>query len=129
MTELQNFCKVQGLAMPRYEHHVNAAGFIVSIVHIGHALVGGRPGAHANALGAWGAYAYLIAFLAVAAPTWGNAENTGGPRGVDLVVCLDVSRSMLARDQAPSRLAVAQDAITDLAERARGDRIGLVRVA
>ena len=39
----------------------------VSIVHIGHALVGGRPGAHANALGAWGAYAYLIAFLAVAA--------------------------------------------------------------
>ena len=35
MTELQNFCKMQGLAMPRYEHHVNAAGFIVSIVHIG----------------------------------------------------------------------------------------------
>ena len=38
-------------------------------------------------------------------------------RGVDVLVCLDVSRSMLARDQAPSRLSAARREIRDLAQR------------
>jgi len=73
--------------------------------------------------------AVLLALGALAGPTWGNAVADGGQRGVDVVVCLDVSRSMLARDQAPSRLAAAQDAIAALADRAGGDRLALVLFA
>jgi Ca-activated chloride channel family protein len=47
-------------------------------------------------------------------------------RGVDILVCLDVSQSMLARDLPPSRLARARHEISALAERAAGDRLGLV---
>lgn len=68
----------------------------------------------------------FAAGLAVMQPAWGEGESRAQQRGVDVLVCLDVSRSMLARDQAPSRLLAAQRAIAELAERARGDRLGLV---
>jgi Ca-activated chloride channel family protein len=47
-------------------------------------------------------------------------------RGVDVVLCLDVSRSMLARDVAPARLVRAQREIRLLAEHTGGERLGLV---
>src|SRR5690606_36032526 len=53
----------------------------------------------------------------------------GVPRGLDLVVCLDLSRSMLSRDVAPSRLARARAEIRALAERVRGDRLALATFA
>ncbi len=68
----------------------------------------------------------LLAALAVAKPVWGDTAQSVEQRGVDIVVCLDVSRSMLARDQAPTRLAAAQREIRTLAERTRGDRLALV---
>jgi Ca-activated chloride channel family protein len=49
--------------------------------------------------------------------------------GLDLVVCLDVSRSMLARDVPPSRLLRARQELLALARRARGDRLALVAFA
>ncbi|MDA1260233.1 MAG: VWA domain-containing protein [Planctomycetota bacterium] len=49
--------------------------------------------------------------------------------GTEIVVCLDVSRSMLARDVAPSRLARAHAEIRALAEAAPTDRISLVAFA
>jgi Ca-activated chloride channel family protein len=45
---------------------------------------------------------------------------------LDLVVCLDTSRSMLARDLKPSRFERAKREIQDLLEVARGDRIALI---
>ena len=68
----------------------------------------------------------LAAGVAVMQPAWGEGESGAQQRGVDVLVCLDVSRSMLARDQAPSRLLAAHRAIAELADRARGDRLGLV---
>lgn len=48
-------------------------------------------------------------------------------RGLDLIVCLDTSRSMLARDLEPTRLARAlQDVRAVLPELSPGDRTGLV---
>lgn len=51
------------------------------------------------------------------------------PSGADLILCLDVSRSMLARDLAPSRLARAQAEIRALAEAAPADRLSLIAFA
>lgn len=66
----------------------------------------------------------LLALVAILGPVWGSAE--GDVQGADIVVCLDVSRSMLARDVDPDRLTRAKAEIKELAGRARGDRLGLV---
>ncbi len=71
----------------------------------------------------------LFATLAALQPTWGESTRPVEQRGVDVVVCLDVSRSMLARDVSPSRLAAAHAELAALAERAHGDRLGLVAFA
>ncbi len=68
----------------------------------------------------------LAALAAVPQPVWGESVRTLEQRGVDILVCLDVSRSMLARDQVPDRLTAAQREIRALADRVRGDRLGLV---
>ncbi len=68
----------------------------------------------------------LFAAVACLEPVWGAPTAGAEARGVDIVVCLDVSKSMLARDVAPTRLARAKAEIRALAERTRGDRIGLV---
>jgi Ca-activated chloride channel homolog len=67
--------------------------------------------------------------LALARPRWGYTEQETRASGLDIVVCLDVSRSMLAADAKPSRLARAKLAAFDLLEVARGDRVGLVAFA
>lgn len=76
----------------------------------------------------------LLAGLAVMQPAGGAAgggiqDGLPAPGALDLLVCLDVSRSMLARDLLPTRLARAQAEIRALAARARGDRLGLVAFA
>jgi Ca-activated chloride channel family protein len=72
------------------------------------------------------ATALLLALLAMLEPVWGETTREVERRGVDILVCLDVSQSMLARDLSPSRLARARNEIAALAERAAGDRLGLV---
>ncbi len=71
----------------------------------------------------------LMAVLAAAQPLWGRGATRTVRRGVDLVVCLDVSRSMLARDEAPNRLDAARREVRALAKATRGDRIALVAFA
>lgn len=68
--------------------------------------------------------AALLAGIALLQPVFGEAP--GEPAGPDVVVCLDVSRSMLARDVPPSRLALAQQELHELAADVRRGRIGLV---
>jgi Ca-activated chloride channel family protein len=70
-----------------------------------------------------------LALLALLHPVFGGEEATMERRGADVVVCLDVSRSMLARDLEPDRLARAKAEVRALAERARGDRMALVLFA
>lgn len=72
------------------------------------------------------AFALLLAFLAVMGPAVDTAAGDVDWRGVDVVLCLDVSRSMLAGDADPNRLGLAKREIRALAERAQGDRLGLV---
>lgn len=67
--------------------------------------------------------------LALAEPRWGFTWEEVERRGVDLVVALDVSDSMLVEDAGGgglSRLERARREIADLLDRLEGDRIGLV---
>lgn len=72
--------------------------------------------------------AALFAFTALR-PQWGEETREATSEGVDLLVALDVSNSMLARDVNPSRLERSRDAVRLLAESLRGDRAGLVLFA
>jgi Ca-activated chloride channel family protein len=79
---------------------------------------------------AWlGAVSLLLFIGALLDPVWGTEITVVEDRGIDMMVCLDVSRSMLARDVTPSRLARARREIEALADRARGDRMGCVAFA
>jgi Ca-activated chloride channel family protein len=67
---------------------------------------------------------------AIIGPRWGERDQTVVRRGIDVMVLLDVSRSMLARDIAPNRLERAKLSIRDdLLPVLGGDRIGLITFA
>jgi Ca-activated chloride channel family protein len=72
--------------------------------------------------------ALLCAVVALASPRAGEAQERA-PLPSDTVVCLDVSRSMLAGDTAPTRLAHAKRCIAELAQRRPGERFALVLFA
>jgi Ca-activated chloride channel family protein len=71
----------------------------------------------------------LSLVVALAGPMWGFRWQEVHREGIDLIVALDTSRSMLATDVKPNRLARAKLAVQDLAAELRGDRIGLVAFA
>jgi len=66
---------------------------------------------------------------ALAGPRWGFSWEEARQRGLDIVVAVDTSRSMLARDVPPNRLERAKLAAFDLMRQARQDRLGLVAFA
>jgi len=71
-----------------------------------------------------------LVILALARPQWGRSEIELERTGVDLIIALDVSRSMLAADSgATNRLAAATSAIENLLGGLGGDRVGLVLFA
>ena len=70
-----------------------------------------------------------LLLLALIGPQWGFQWEQVTRRGVDIVIALDVSKSMLAEDVKPSRLQRAKLAIQELIPLLKGDRIGLVAFA
>lgn len=65
---------------------------------------------------------------------WMRPQSDGGyelrPQvGAQIMVCLDVSRSMLAEDVAPNRLQRAKADLTDLLPYLRGDQVGMIAFA
>ncbi len=70
-----------------------------------------------------------LLIVAAARPRFGLYVEHVSQRGTDLLVLLDVSRSMLADDVAPNRLERAKSDIRDLLPRLSGDRIGLIAFA
>ncbi|NUN94203.1 MAG: VWA domain-containing protein [Verrucomicrobiae bacterium] len=67
--------------------------------------------------------------LALARPQWGWREEEIHRRGTDLLFAVDTSKSMLAQDVHPNRLARAKLAVLDLMDRLEGDRVGLIAFA
>jgi len=64
--------------------------------------------------------------LAILGPVRGYTEIPVNRKGLDIVICLDTSRSMLARDLAPDRLERARREVRGLLENLAGDRVALV---
>ena len=70
--------------------------------------------------------AILLLFLALAKPQWGKSQRKAIPTGIDVLLALDVSRSMLARDVRPNRIERVKLGISNLLEKVKGDRLGLI---
>jgi len=64
--------------------------------------------------------------IALANPQIGTKLVKAKQKGIDMMICLDVSNSMLAQDVKPSRLENAKLAIRKLVEQLQGDRIGII---
>jgi Ca-activated chloride channel family protein len=69
---------------------------------------------------------FVILFFALARPQWGSKQRTTAPRGIDILIAVDVSKSMLARDVKPNRLERVKLGIRNLREKVRSDRLGLI---
>jgi len=68
----------------------------------------------------------VLLVTAISRPRWGYQWEDIKRVGVDIIVGVDVSRSMLAEDISPSRLARAQRKLKDFTGMLDGDRVGLV---
>lgn len=72
--------------------------------------------------------ALLIGF-SLARPQLGIELEESQARGIDIMIALDTSRSMLAEDVKPNRLERSKLAILDLLNAVKGDRVGLIAFA
>ena len=70
--------------------------------------------------------AYSLLVLSLARPQFGSKIKEVKTKGVEIVVALDVSNSMLADDLKPDRLTTAKLALSRLVDRLKDDRLGLV---
>lgn len=71
----------------------------------------------------------VFVILAAAGPRWGQAFQEVHRRGIDVMIAVDVSTSMLAEDAPPNRLAQAKRELGFLIDRLEGDRVGVVAFA
>jgi Ca-activated chloride channel family protein len=67
--------------------------------------------------------------LGLAGPRYGSRTRILHKRGVDLVIALDFSKSMLARDVRPSRIERAKAELLRMLDEMEGDRVGVVAFA
>src|SRR5215475_10723789 len=72
---------------------------------------------------------FALAILSLAQPRWGYTFEDVKRKGLDLLVAVDTSRSMLSNDVQPSRLERVRLAIQDLIDELQGDRVGLIAFA
>ncbi|OHB40139.1 MAG: hypothetical protein A3G70_03325 [Planctomycetes bacterium RIFCSPLOWO2_12_FULL_39_13] len=68
----------------------------------------------------------LFLIFTLIEPKWGYHWEEVEKKGIDIVIAVDTSRSMLADDVKPNRLEVAKREIEDLLNVLEGDRVGLV---
>tara|TARA_B110000027_G_scaffold13905_1_gene13437 strand:+ start:1911 stop:3071 length:1161 start_codon:yes stop_codon:yes gene_type:complete len=69
-----------------------------------------------------------LLIIAAANPQYGENERTVESKGIDIMVALDISKSMMAEDLVPdyNRLDIAKLAIGKLMNELRGDHVGIV---
>ena len=70
--------------------------------------------------------ALFFVILGVAGPQFGSKLQQVKKEGVELIIALDVSNSMMAQDIKPSRLDAAKQAISRMVEKLSDDKVGLI---
>src|SRR6059058_1071738 len=70
-----------------------------------------------------------LAIISLAEPRWGYTFEDVKRKGLDLLIAVDTSRSMLSNDVPPNRLERVKLAIQDLITQLQGDRAGLIAFA
>ncbi|MCF7919477.1 MAG: VWA domain-containing protein [Candidatus Cloacimonetes bacterium] len=73
--------------------------------------------------------AMMFLIIALARPQWDREVQIIKKEGVDIVICMDVSKSMAATDIEPSRIDRAKDQISLFIDQLQGDRIAIVAFA
>lgn len=68
----------------------------------------------------------VFLFIALLRPQWNEKEQMIVQHGRDLMIALDISRSMLACDATPNRLTVAKQKINTLLRYLQSERVGLI---
>lgn len=71
-------------------------------------------------------FAFGSLVIAIANPQIGSKVEKAERKGIDIMIALDVSNSMLAQDIKPNRLQASKQAISNLIDKLKGDRIGIV---
>src|SRR6059058_4903031 len=71
----------------------------------------------------------FLAIVSLAQPRWGYTFEDVKRKGLDLLIAVDTSRSMLSNDVQPNRLERVKLAIQDLINDLQGDRVGLIAFA
>lgn len=83
-----------------------------------------------GAKGWWRIVLFVLALfcfiLGISRPQIGAKLAQRETKGAEVIICLDVSNSMLAQDYSPDRLSRAKLAISRLVDKLQGDRIGLI---
>ena len=70
--------------------------------------------------------ALTLFILVVAGPQFGSKLETVKKQGIEVVICLDVSNSMLSTDVSPSRLDRSKQILSRLIDNLNNDKIGLI---
>ncbi len=73
--------------------------------------------------------AVVFALFALMRPQWGFRWREIKKSGLDILIAIDTSNSMLAEDVKPNRLERSKLAVKDLVKKLKGDRIGLIAFA
>ncbi|MDD5136937.1 MAG: VWA domain-containing protein, partial [Candidatus Omnitrophica bacterium] len=73
--------------------------------------------------------AIALLVFSLARPQWGFEWKETKFKGIDILIAIDVSRSMLATDVKPNRLERTKFGVKDLVKKLNGDRIGLIAYA
>ena len=85
-----------------------------------------RTGRNRHVLFALRVFALAALIVAFSRPQTGVTNETVSAEGIDIVLAIDVSSSMLAEDLEPNRLEAAKEVAAEFVEGRRNDRIGLV---
>lgn len=71
----------------------------------------------------------ILSIISWANPQWGRSLTTVKQQSTDVLIALDISKSMLAEDESPNRLIVAKRFAKDLSTEIRSERIGNILFA
>lgn len=73
--------------------------------------------------------AIMCFVVALSNPQWGTKREKVKAKGSDIIIALDISRSMMCEDIAPNRLERSKRFVERLIDRLKGERIGVILFA